>query len=93
MLAGALIAGVVALTHGNPRATASVPASSAGAYTLDWYTIDSGGDRSASGAYALQGTIGQPDAGALAGGRYTLLGGFWGATDIRYTVRVPLARR
>ena len=43
---------------------------SAQTYKIDWYTID--------GVYTLSGTIGQPDAGNLAGGSYTLAGGFWG---------------
>lgn len=33
---------------------------------------------STGGAYDLGGTIGQPDAGRLTGGTYTLDGGFWG---------------
>lgn len=48
------------------------------AYTLDWWTADSGGGSSNGGSYTLNGTIGQPDAGLLTGGNYTLGGGFWG---------------
>jgi hypothetical protein len=47
-------------------------------YEVSWWTIDSGGQTSGGGAYQLSGTIGQPDAGILAGGNYTLTGGFWG---------------
>ena len=50
----------------------------AGTYHLSWFTLDSGGGTSSGGAYAVSGTIGQPDAGQLAGGDYTLSGGFWG---------------
>jgi len=55
-----------------------VSASALGGYTLDWWTVDGGGDRLTGGSYALQGTAGQPDAVALTGGGYTLAGGFWG---------------
>lgn len=48
------------------------------AYDLAWHTIDGGGGTSAGGAFALSGTIGQPDAGVpLTGGAFTLEGGFW----------------
>ena len=47
-------------------------------YTIDWFTIDGGGGTSTGGVYAVSGTIGQPDAGAMSGGNYTLEGGFWG---------------
>ncbi len=41
-------------------------------------TIDSGGVmRSTGGAFELSGTIGQPDAGNMAGGGFELSGGFW----------------
>ena len=46
-------------------------------YSIDWYTIDSGGGISSGGAYTLAGTIGQPDAAWSSGGSYELLGGFW----------------
>jgi hypothetical protein len=42
------------------------------------FTIDGGGStRSTGGAFALGGTIGQPDAGRLSGSYFTLSGGFW----------------
>lgn len=47
------------------------------AYSISWYTIDGGGGASAGAPYTLQGTAGQPDAGTLSGGDYTLTGGFW----------------
>jgi len=51
-----------------------------GGYDLSWFTVDGGGGMwSTGGGYALAGTAGQPDAGVLAGGDYTLSGGFWGA--------------
>jgi len=48
--------------------TAACPAD-AQSYSIDWSTIDGGGGT---------GTIGQPDAGAMSGGTFTLSGGFWG---------------
>jgi len=42
-------------------------------YELPWFTVDSGGvTTSAGGDFTLGGTAGQPDAGALSGGAYTL---------------------
>ncbi|MFN8471192.1 MAG: hypothetical protein U0822_03135 [Anaerolineae bacterium] len=46
-------------------------------YDLTWWTIDAGGGKSSGGVYNLSGTLGQPEGGALSGGGYTLLGGFW----------------
>lgn len=48
-------------------------------YAINWFTIDGGGGTSAGGKFSVTGTIGQPDAGTLTGGAYTLRGGFWGA--------------
>lgn len=45
-------------------------------FSLDWWTMSSGGGTSSGGAYALVGATGRPDAGALAGGDFTLGGGF-----------------
>jgi len=53
-------------------------AQAGGPYDLSWSTVDGGGHTfSTGGAYTLGGTAGQPDAGALSGGSYTLSGGFW----------------
>ena len=50
----------------------------AGDYAIDWSTADGGGVmHSTGGAYELSGTIGQPDAGEMSGGDYSLTGGFW----------------
>ena len=50
-------------------------AQSAG-FNLPWFTIDGGGNRSQGGAFELSGIIGQPDAGQISGGLFTLEGGF-----------------
>ncbi len=49
-----------------------------GRYSLRWHTVDAGGLTWATGgSYRVGGTIGQPDAGKLTGGAYTVRGGFW----------------
>jgi hypothetical protein len=50
------------------------------AFSLPWWTVDSGGGASQGGGYKLTGTTGQSEAGTLlSGDAYTLAGGFWGA--------------
>ena len=64
---------------------AAVPvlAQSGGGYDLSWSTVDDGGHTpSAGGIYSLAGTAGQPDAGMMTGGTYTLGGGFWGGGTV-----------
>ena len=55
-------------------------AQTGGGFDLSWSTVDGGGGAS-SGGFSLEGTIGQPDAGTLSGGGFTLQGGFWPAAD------------
>jgi hypothetical protein len=63
-------------------------------YDLSWYTIDGGGAMfSTGGSYSLGGTAGQPDAGLLTGGGYSLLGGFWGGAAPAYNVYLPVVLR
>jgi hypothetical protein len=50
-----------------------------GQYTIDWFTLDGGGGTSSGGIYSVTGTVGQPDAGLMNGGNFSLTGGFWGA--------------
>src|SRR6266705_5521518 len=59
-------------------------------YAIDWFTIDGGGGTSTGGVYSVSGTIGQPDAGRMSGGNYTLDGGFWGIIAAVQTVGAPL---
>ncbi len=74
--------------------TAVILAQSGGDYNLEWNTVDGGGYTFSSGGdYSLGGTIGQPDAGAMSGGDYVLLGGFWGGGTVRYTLYLPLVLR
>lgn len=66
-------------------------AQTGGPYDLTWSTIDGGGHTfSAGGAYSLGGTIGQADAGTLAGGSYTLVGGLWGGATAEYRIYLPI---
>ena len=60
------------------RLAQDVALAQSGGYDLSWFTVDGGGATfSQGGGYSLGGTAGQPDAGELAGGSYTLNGGFW----------------
>jgi hypothetical protein len=59
-------------------------------YAIDWHTIDGGGGTSTGGTYAVSGTIGQPDAGRLTGGAFTIEGGFWGIVAAVQTQGAPL---
>lgn len=69
---------------------AAIPASAQ--YAIDWFTLDGGGGQSSGGAYTLNGTIGQPDAGTSSGGNYTLHGGFWSAFAVVQSEDAPSLR-
>ncbi len=58
-------------------------------YNIDWSTIDGGGGTCTGGVYAVSGTIGQPDAGAMSGGNFTLQGGFWSIIAAVQTAGAP----
>jgi hypothetical protein len=84
----ALVSTVLAQSGGDTSTTLSA------GYDLTWWTVDGGGATfSTGGAYSLGGTASQPDAGLLAGGDYTLGGGFWGGgapPGERYWIYLPL---
>jgi len=81
-----LASGVALATPGS----ADAPEAS---YDISWWTVDGGGTTlSSGGSYGLGGTIGQPDAGLMSGGDYTLLGGFWGAAQ-GHIIYLPLVVR
>lgn len=78
------------------RAGDGAPAGPGSGYDLSWWTVDGGGSTSSSGgSYALDGTVGQPDAGLLASGDYTLAGGLWdgGAPALIHPIYLPLVLR
>ena len=54
--------------------TVPLLAQTVGDYEISWSTIDGGGGQSTVGDYALVGTIGQPDAGEMAGDGSTDVG-------------------
>ena len=58
-------------------------------YSIDWFTIDGGGGTGTGGVYSISGTVGQPDAGHLSGGNFTLDGGFWGIISTVQTIGAP----
>jgi len=59
-------------------------------YAIDWWTVDGGGGTSTGSVYSVSGTIGQPDAGELRGGTFSLVGGFWGVVAAIQTPGAPL---
>jgi len=52
-------------------------------YSIDWFTIGGGGGTSTGGVYSVSGTIGQPDAGKMSGGNFSLDGGFWSIVTVQ----------
>lgn len=71
----ALIAGASVVAAG----AAVAGGTAGGAFDLSWHTMDGGGGASAGGAFDCVGTVAQHDAEpVLAGGGFTLTGGFWG---------------
>src|ERR1700716_2104483 len=69
-----------------------VSSAQAQSYSIDWFTIDGGGGTSTGGVYSVSGTIGQPDAGHMSGGNYTLDGGFWSIIAAVQTPGSPTLR-
>lgn len=74
-----------------------VMAQSGGPYTLTRFAVEGGGGKSAGGSYQVVGTIGQPDAGTVSAGAYSLRGGFMGFVhsvfDVLQTIFLPLVTR
>jgi len=67
-------------------------AQSGGKFDLRWSTVDGGGAMSAGGKFLMTGTVGQPDAGALAGGQFKLEGGFWSGVAVVQTPGAPFLK-
>jgi hypothetical protein len=63
---------------------------SAQQYSIGWSKIAGGGGTSTNAQYSVSGTIGQPDAGSMSGGNYTLTGGFWGVIAAVQTPGAPV---
>ena len=72
-----------------------------GGFAIPWWTTDGGGGHSEGGNFAVTGTMGQPDAGRMTDGTFTINGGFWhGAGGIlppppapNYPIYLPLITR
>ena len=67
----------------------AVQAQSGGPYDLSWSRIAGGGGTSSGGSHTLVGTIGQHEAGAPAGGNYSLDGGFLSGIFLVQTPGAP----
>lgn len=68
-----------------------VPQALAQNFSIDWFTIDSGGATSTGGVYSVSGTLGQPDAShAMTGGGFSITGGFWSLLSVVQTPGAPL---
>jgi hypothetical protein len=86
-----LISLVALLASGVALAASAPPATPEDDYAISWWTVDGGGTTASSGgSYALGGAIGQPDAGLMSGGDYTLSGGFWGGGPAMHNIYLPL---
>jgi len=46
-------------------------------FSVDWWTVDGGAVNCAGPRFSAAGTIGQPDAGAMASAKFSVQGGFW----------------
>jgi hypothetical protein len=59
-------------------------------FSLNWLTIDGGGNASSGGSFTVRATIGQPDAAlALTGGSFRLEPGFWSGVTVLQTLGAP----
>ena len=70
-------ASITSTRTGTTIATVTTTPSVVPNFSMDWHTIDGGGGTSAGGAFTLDGTIGQHDAGAACGGQFSMESGFW----------------
>jgi hypothetical protein len=57
---------------------APASAQTGGGFDLSWWSVDCGGGVASSGSLSMTCTLGQPDAGQMSGGAFTLSGGFLG---------------
>jgi hypothetical protein len=59
-------------------------------YSIDWFKVAGGGGTSTGGVFTVSGTIGQPDAGAMTNGSFTIVGGFWSFVAAVQTEGAPI---
>lgn len=67
--------------HGAADADPSPAAKLAQTYDMSWWSVDAGGGSSSGGAFAVTGSIGQPDAGVASGCATALAGGIWAGAE------------
>ena len=67
----------------------AAPSARAQNFAIDWFSVAGGGNTSDGGVFSVSGSIGQPDAGTLSGGSFTLDGGFWGAASESQPTSAP----
>jgi hypothetical protein len=71
-------------------ASLAIQTLSAETYSIDWHAVAGGGGTSSGGNYVLSGTIGQAESGTtLAGGQYTVQGGFWAGVVLASSGEIP----
>jgi hypothetical protein len=58
--------------------------------SVDWHKVAGGAGTSTNAQFAVTGTIGQPDTGRLAGGSFTIGGGFWAFAAVVQSPGGPL---
>lgn len=69
-------------------------AGSSANYAVEWWVMSGGGAPAASGAVALNGSLGQTAIGPSAGGDYDLGAGYWyGLGGRAYPVYLPIILR
>ncbi len=59
-------------------------------YQIDKFNITGGGGTSVGGPYSVRSAIGQPSAGTMSGGRFSVVSGFWGVPAVVQTYGAPL---
>jgi len=89
LVAGVLCLVALSVTLAVIRAAPDTPTA---AFTIPWWTVDSGGGASQGDPYILLGTVGQSEPGTSAGGSYLLQGGFWSGV-LDYRIFAPLLLR
>lgn len=88
--------GLLVLLVGGLLLTTTAVTFGAQEYDLSWWTVDGGGAAlSMEGGYSLNGSLGQPDAGALISNDYMLNGGLWGGGNLTaaFEIYLPLVQR
>jgi hypothetical protein len=71
-------------------AAGAAQAQTGGGYDLTHHTYDVGGGTLSGGDFALDGTVGQPEADDVSGGDFEVGGGFWPVPGL-FGVAIPAA--